>query len=116
MISWPQCYYKHKDNWRFYYPCPDISCHTISNKESLTLHEYKGDPVYTIAGWDGGYSFKRFWSNCYFLLGELGGIDGIQQLVHHYYLQNGSLGSAKASERIKKFLGNQPGARITDDK
>ncbi len=78
---------------------------TISNKEKLAPQEYKGDPAYSIAGWDKGYSFKRFWGNCYFLLGEIADLDGIQCLVHHYYLQNGSLGSVLAVKRIKIFLG-----------
>lgn len=77
----------------------------ISNKEKIIPHKYKTEPEYTLAGWYGGYSFKHFWSNCYFLLGEIGKLDGIQQLCHHYYLQNGSLGAKIAAERIKKFIG-----------
>lgn len=78
---------------------------TISSKEKLVPQEYKGDPSYTVAGWDKGYSFKRFWGNCHFLLGENANLEGMQQLVHHYYLQNGSLGAIMAVRRIKKFLG-----------
>ncbi len=81
---------------------PDI---TISNKEHMIPHEYKAEPEYALAGWYRGYSFKHFWSNCHFLLGELGRLEGMQQLCHHYYLQNGSLGAVITVNRIKKFLG-----------
>jgi hypothetical protein len=78
---------------------------TISNKEPLIPHKYKAEPQYIKgAGWYGGYSFKHFWSNCYFLLGELATLDGVQQLCHQYYLQNGSLNAATTVQRIKKFL------------
>ena len=76
---------------------------TISNKESFKPSGYKGDPPYTIAGWERGYSWDRFWSNCHFLLGEIANIEGIQQLCHHYYLQNGSLGATTTVNRIKKL-------------
>lgn len=79
---------------------------TISNKEKLVPHEYKSEPEYTKgSGWYRGYSFKHFWSNCYFLLGEIAEIDGMQQLCRQYYLQNGSLGAITTAGRIKKFLG-----------
>lgn len=78
----------------------------ISNKERLATHEYKAEPEYIKGnGWYRGYSFKHFWSNCYFLLGEIANLDGIQQLCHQYYLQNGSLGAIITTARIKKFLG-----------
>lgn len=77
----------------------------ISNKEHIKPDGYKGDPEYTIAGWEKGYSFKRFWGNCHTLLGDMGKLDGIQQLVHQYYLQNGDLGAKKTVERIKRLLG-----------
>lgn len=80
-------------------------CMAISNKEKLAPQKYKGDPVITAAGWDRGYSFNRFWGNCHFLLGEIASLDGVQQLVHQYYLKNGSLGSIITTNRIKKFLG-----------
>lgn len=78
---------------------------TISNKEKMQPEEPKGDPGYTIAGWEKGYSFKRFWGNCYYLLGDIANINGIQQLCHQYYLQNGSLGARDAVIAVKKFLG-----------
>ncbi len=78
---------------------------TISNKDPLPTHEYKIEPEYTKSGWYGGYSFKHFWSNCKALLGVAGMIDGMQQLCHHYYLQNGSLGAMITVSRIRKFVG-----------
>jgi hypothetical protein len=82
----------------------DIHPVKISNKENLKPHEYKSEPEYKHC-WIGGYSFKHFWSNCHFLLGEIAHLDGIQQLCHQYYLQNGSLGAISTVARIKKFLG-----------
>lgn len=78
---------------------------TISNKESLAPHEYKAEPEYNKNGWYRGYGFKHFWSNCHFLLGDLAALDGMQQLCHQYYLQNGSLGAPITVARIKHFLG-----------
>lgn len=79
---------------------------TISNKKPLAPHEYKAEPEYMKgSGWHRGYSFKHFWSNCYFLLGEIAELDGIQQLCHQYYLQNGSLGAKITAIRIRKFIG-----------
>lgn len=81
---------------------------TLSNKVNLKPQEWKPEPEYTLAGWYGGYSFKHFWGNCFFLLGEIAHLDGIQQLCHHYYLQNGSIGAISTVARIKKFLGFEP--------
>jgi hypothetical protein len=79
---------------------------TMSNKESLNTHEYKSEPEYVQGlGFRGGYSFKHFWSNCHFLLGEVSELSGIQQLCHHYYLKGGSNGVAITAVRIRKFLG-----------
>lgn len=85
----------------------DLYCEpqiTISNKEKLVPHEYKTEPEWTLSGWYRGYSFKHFWSNCFSLLGEIANIDGIQQLCHQYYLQNGSLGAKITVDRIRKLI------------
>lgn len=77
---------------------------TISNKEKMEPESPKGDPALTIAGWEKGYSFKRFWGNCYALLGESARLDGIQQLCHQYYLQNGLLDAKITAGRIRELL------------
>jgi len=76
----------------------------ISNKESIKPDTYKAEPEYTKSGWSRGYSFKHFWSNCYALLGDLADLEGMQQLCHHYYLQNGELGARATVNRINNFL------------
>lgn len=77
----------------------------ISNKEAIKPHEYKTEPQYTKGvGWRYGYSFKHFWSNCHALLGELGELNGIQQLCHHYYLKNSALNAIDCVNRIKIFI------------
>lgn len=77
----------------------------ISNKQRIEPHEWKPEPEYTLAGWHRGYSFKHFWSCCFFLLGDDALIDGMQQLCHHYYLQNGGIGAVTTVARIRKFVG-----------
>ena len=76
----------------------------ISNKKPSKPSGYKGDPPYSIAGWERGYSWDRFWGNCFVILGDMATVDGIQQLCHHYYLQNGSLGAHEAVNKLKRFL------------
>lgn len=78
----------------------------ISNKDPLHPSEYKTEPEWTGYVWYSGYSFKHFWGNCAALLGDMAKLEGIQQLVHQYYLQNGSLGAIKTVERIKKLIGS----------
>lgn len=91
-------------NWYRLYGLYNHHQGIISNKEKISTHEYKTEPEYTLSGWYRGYSFKHFWSNCYHLLGEVGKIGGIQQLCHHYYLQNGSLGAQITVDRIRKLI------------
>lgn len=88
--------------FRLWYPL-EIHQIVISNKERMEPSDPKGDPAYTIAGWEKGYSFKRFWGNCYAMLGDIAKLEGIQQLCHQYYLHNGSIGAIETVARIKKF-------------
>lgn len=84
---------------------------TISNKTQCSprppkaepfKHNWKGEFI----GWENGYEFRQFLGNCYAFLGEqLSELDGMQQLIHHYYLQNGLLSARDTAKRIRKFLG-----------
>jgi hypothetical protein len=77
----------------------------ISNKNKMQPDDYKSEPEYIKGlGWYKGYSFKHFWGNCHALLGDIGKLEGVQQLCHHYYLQNGELGANETTKRIKRFL------------
>lgn len=80
---------------------------TISNKASILPDESGVEPSYIPhMGWQGGYSFRRFLGNVLGYLDEAWrDVDGIQQLIHHYYLQNGELGARVAAQRMVKFLG-----------
>jgi hypothetical protein len=83
----------------------DDYCITISNKAYMEPSEEKPEPeYYEGSGWYRGYSFKQFWGNCYAMLGDIGKLEGIQQLCHHYYLQNGALSAKVTVGRIRKFL------------
>lgn len=85
-----------------YYSCQV----TISNKEKIVPGKYKAEPEFLPWGsWYHGYSFRHFWGNCHALLGEISSHDGIQQLCHHYYLQNGTIDANSTIKRIKRFLG-----------
>lgn len=80
---------------------------TVSNKSQIKPPKRISLPVHDpYQGWPKeGYPFKDFLADCYYLLGkELSNLDGMQQLVHHYYLQNGTLDAKGAVERIKKFI------------
>jgi len=78
----------------------------ISNKEKIAPKKPKSEDCYLEGmGWRGGYSFRQFLGNVYAHLGDVSKIDGIQQLCHHYYLQNGSLNAKTTATRIKKLLG-----------
>jgi hypothetical protein len=78
---------------------------TISNKEhikpsdKLLLGLY--DEKY---GWFSGYPFNKFLADVYYFIGSLKHEDGIQQLIHHYYLQNGRVDARTTANRIKKFI------------
>lgn len=98
-------HYSQHGYFRCYNPSAQIESLVISNKEMLAAGEPKPEPEYTMAGWYRGYSFKHFWSNCNAFLGQLSNLDGVQQLCHHYYLQNGSLGAAITADRIKRLIG-----------
>ena len=78
---------------------------TISNKSEIKP-AYGLEPEYDkLTGWWRGYPFNLFLGNVLVLLGELQRLDGIQQLCHRYYRQNGNIGAKETAERIKKFLG-----------
>ncbi len=87
---------------------------TISNKEPCNPRPPKAEPFHynwegKLIGWENGYEFRQFLGNCYAFLGdELSKLSGIQQLVHHYYLQNGMLSAKDAAQRIKVFLRIEP--------
>lgn len=95
---------------RLFYSLNYNSQVNISNKIKLVTSEPKSEPEYMLSReWYRGYSFQHFWNNCNALLGEIAHLDGVQQLCHQYYLQNGSLGAKITAIRIKRFLGcNQP--------
>lgn len=84
----------------------------ISNDTFLQPRPPRAEPFLynwegAFIGWEKGYEFRQFLGNCYALLGQqLSELSGIQQLIHHYYLQNGSLSARDAVQRIKKFIGN----------
>jgi hypothetical protein len=91
---------------------PTLDC-VISNKAVLNASS-KGEPLITSYGaWENGYSFDRFLGTTYAYLGEIAKLDGIQQLVHHYYLKNGLLGAKITAHRIKQFLGNDSNDEVT---
>lgn len=80
---------------------------TESNK-AVILPDLSGvEPSYIPnMGRHGGYSFRRFYGNVLgYLEDSIGNIAGMQQLIHHYYLQNGSIGARTTAERINKFIG-----------
>lgn len=85
----------------------------ISNKKNIKPDAWTDDLNYTIRGWSGasqspsdtGYNFKKFWGNCHALLGDISKLEGIQQLCHQYYLQNGQLNAINVVKSIKRFLG-----------
>ena len=85
---------------------------TVSNKAPCSPRPPKAEPFLhnwegKLIGWQNGYEFRQFLGNCYAFLGEeLSRLDGMQQLVHHYYLQNGMLSALNAAKAIKKFLGH----------
>ncbi len=59
-------------------------------------------------GWSGGgYAFKEFLADVYFYLGEVSTVKGVQYIIHHYYLQNGSIDAKTTAGRIQKFLASQ---------
>lgn len=76
----------------------------ISNKQKLPHADPKPEKLTSYGAWENGYSFKQFLGNCYAWLGDMAVIDGIQQLCHQYYLQNGSIGAKETAVRIIKFL------------
>jgi hypothetical protein len=79
----------------------------ISNKNYIVPKPAKQESDFIVnVGWQGGYSFRQFLGNVYNLLGDLQHCEGIQQLIHHYYLQNGSVNARTTANRIKKFIGN----------
>lgn len=87
------------------YWLPYHSDDTRSNPKAIAPKPYKEEPEYIKGmGWRNGYPFRQFLSNVYHHLGDLSKIRGVQQLVHHYYLQNGSLGAKVTADRIRKFL------------
>ncbi len=76
-----------------------------SNKLCIKPNPPKAEPDYIRgAGWFGGYSFRHFWGNVFAHLGAIGPVDGVQQLAHHYYLQNGELNAKDTAVRIGKFV------------
>ncbi len=78
----------------------------ISNKSLCVPANPKAEPEYIKNfGWRNGYNFKQFLGNVHAHLGSVAKIDGVQQLIHQYYLQNGGLNARDTSDRIKKFLG-----------
>lgn len=80
----------------------------ISNKSPCEPRPPKKEPDYIEGlGWAGGYEFKQFLGNTYAWLGELQNLDGVQQLIHHYYLQNGGINARNTAQRIRLFL-NKP--------
>jgi hypothetical protein len=84
---------------------PD-SGQTRSNRDAIKPDGYTSEPDYIKGlGWYKGYSFKRFWGNVHHYLDDKP--EGVQQLAHHYYLQNGGLGAQAAARRIYKFLGGE---------
>ncbi len=80
---------------------------TIANNAVIAPMQPKAEPDYLPgAGWVRGYEFRQFLGNVYAHLGEaLSKVEGMQQLVHHYYLQNGSINASNAAKRIKQFIG-----------
>lgn len=79
----------------------------ISNKSNI-VPKPKPEPEYIKGlGWYYGYPFSQFWGNCHAILGDVANQEGYQQLCHHYYLHNGSLGAADTVKRIKGFLGGE---------
>lgn len=77
----------------------------ISNKAKLAPREPKAEPSYLAGvGWYGGYEFRQFLGNCYACLGDIAKMEGMQQLCHQYYLQNGSIGARYAASRVLRFL------------
>lgn len=84
----------------------------ISNKEDVKPRGIKPEPVWNGYGWDSGtsdtgYEFRQFLGNCYGFLGDMAALDGMQQLIHHYYLQNGSINAETTAQKIKKLLGKE---------
>lgn len=78
----------------------------ISKKQTVLPMAAKREPDYVEgAGWQGGYSFRQFLGNVYAYLGGLSSVEGIQQLCHQYYLQNGSLDARTTALRIQRLLG-----------
>ncbi len=83
----------------------------ISNKEELKPANKIAMKKWTWQnGWgdgygtDTGYSFSQYLCDCYYLLGDDSKINGMQQLIHHYYLQC-ICDAETAVKRIRKFLG-----------
>jgi hypothetical protein len=88
--------------------CPQ---RVISNKDYIAPQGWKEEPEYVEhAGWQGGYSFRHFWGNVHEILRPLSDVEGVQQLAHQYYLQNGSLGALDTARRIRLFLGEHDSA------
>jgi hypothetical protein len=85
----------------------------ISNKNYIAPRPPKPEPVWNGHFWDGysdkSYEFRQFLGNCMVYLGEeLSNLDGMQQLIHQYYLQNGGINARDTAERIKVFISPPP--------
>jgi hypothetical protein len=79
----------------------------VVKKDTILPDESGSEPSYIPhMGWHRGYPFCRFFGNVLGYLEEsIGALAGMQQLIHHYYLQNGELGARITAERIMKFIG-----------
>jgi hypothetical protein len=82
----------------------------LSNDKKISPSNKVRMPIYEpYWGWGTkGYPFRDFLADCYHLLGkDLADTPGIQQLCHHYYLQNGILDAKTTADRIRKFVGEE---------
>jgi hypothetical protein len=81
---------------------------TISNKDYIKPRTAKPEPIWNGWGWDNGtsdfgYEFRQFLGNCYSHMKESEIVDGMQQLIHQYYMQNGTINAKDTVARIRRL-------------